>query len=362
MTLLTLPSTHEEAWRWSDLSALPALAGAQAAGKAGDVERLFIGCGGPRLLFIDGVYQADRSSAGPLVVGETDVHAAGHPLASLAGRKGWTLTLGRDHAPSAPIEIVHVSTGGDNHLAAQIDMAEDAQASIVETYAGDGWANRLTAIKLGKSARLMRAIRLLGSSGFQSLMERAELGGGASLDTTLLGAGRADSRIDVNAALAGDCAFAEIGGALLARGKQRHDVNVVLRHAAPGGVSRQVWRMVADDQAAASVAARVEVARPAQKTDAEQSLKGLLLQRAATINLKPELEIFADDVKCAHGATVGELSRDALFYLSARGVPPQEARAILTRAFIADALDRIGEEKARDAFQADADQWLGGAA
>lgn len=362
MTLLSLPSTHEEAWRWSDLSALPGLAAASADGNAAGADDWFIGCGGPRLLFIDGIYQPDRSDAGPVIVGETDVHAGGHPLAALAGRKGWALRLGRDHAPAAPIEIVHVSTGGANHLAAQIDLAEDAQASFVETYVGHGWANRLTAIRLGKSARVMRAIRLLGTSGFQSITERAELDEGASLDTTLLGAGQADSRIDFNVSLADEGAFAEIGGALLARAKQRHDVNAVVRHAAPGGVSRQLWRMVAEDQATTSVAARVEVARHAQKTDAEQSLKGLLVQRTATINLKPELEIFADDVKCAHGATVGELSRDALFYLSARGVPPQEARAMLTRAFIADALDRIGQAEAREAFQANAEQWLGGTA
>ena len=91
-------------------------------------------------------------------------------------------------------------------------------------------------------------------------------------------------------------------------------------------MSRQLWRSVADDRAACSVAARVEVARDAQKTDGEQSLKGLLLSRTATINAKPELEIFADDVKCAHGASVGELDRQALFYLESRGIAPEEAR------------------------------------
>ena len=146
---------------------------------------------------------------------------------------------------------------------------------------------------------------------------------------------------------------------MLARGRQRHDANLVVRHVAPGGISRQVWRSVADDRATCSVAARVEVARDAQKTDGEQSLKGLLLARTATINAKPELEIFADDVKCAHGATVGELDRDALFYLDSRGVPPDEARALLTRAFVADAIDRIGEEEVRDAFHADAEGWFG---
>jgi Fe-S cluster assembly protein SufD len=145
---------------------------------------------------------------------------------------------------------------------------------------------------------------------------------------------------------------------LLARGRQRHDVNLVLRHAMPNGTSRQVWRSVADDNATCSVAARVEVSRHAQKTDAEQSLKGLLLARSAVINAKPELEIFADDVKCAHGATVGALDRNALFYLESRGVGPEEATALLTRSFVADAIDRVGEEKVREAFYADAEGWF----
>jgi Fe-S cluster assembly protein SufD len=126
----------------------------------------------------------------------------------------------------------------------------------------------------------------------------------------------------------------------------------------PRGTSRQVWRSVADDRATCSVAARVEVACDAQKTDGEQSLKGLLLDRAGTINVKPELEIFADDVKCAHGATVGELDRNALFYLESRGVTPDEAKALLTRAFVAAALDRIGEEAVRAACYADVDTWF----
>src|SRR3546814_16095637 len=113
-------------------------------------------------------------------------------------------------------------------------------------------------------------------------------------------------------------------------------------------MSRQLWRSVADDRATCSVAARVEVARDAQKTDGEQSLKGLLLARTATVNAKPELEIFADDVKCAHGATVGELDKAALFYLASRGVPPEEANALLPRAFIPDATDPTGRASCRE--------------
>ena len=167
-----------------------------------------------------------------------------------------------------------------------------------------------------------------------------------------------DTRLDGEIDLVGVGAYAEAAGALLGRDRQRHDANLIVRHLAPSGTSRQIWRSVADDQAACSVAARVEVARGAQKSDGEQSLKGLLLARSATINAKPELEIFADDVKCAHGATVGALDRAALFYLESRGVSPDEAKALLTRAFVADALDRIGEEDVRAAFYADAEGWF----
>jgi Fe-S cluster assembly protein SufD len=297
------------------------------------------------------------SEPGPLVIGPVDSETT-HPLGRLAKGEGWTLALGPDHATPALVEIVHVSTGGASHLPARIALEEDAQASIVETFIGDGWANRLVRIDLAPSARLMRAVRLIQASGFSSIREEATLDHGASLVTTFLGAGGAGTRIDAAIDLAGPGAYAEYGGALLARGEQRHDAAIVVRHDAENGTSRQLWRAVADDSATASMAARVEVARGAQKTDGEQSLRGLLLKRSATVNLKPELEIFADDVKCAHGATVGELDARALFYLQSRGIPPETARAILTRAFIADALERIGEEAVREVFISTADEWL----
>jgi Fe-S cluster assembly protein SufD len=358
VTLLTLPSNREEAWRWSDLSALPALAERVPTGRVPQALP-WIDCeqDGPRLLFVDGRLDESRSHSGPVHIGAVAVET-GHPLGRLAGKSGWSLKLGRAHAPPGLVQIVHVSTGGADHLAAEILLDADAQASIVETFVGEGWANRLAGITLAKGARLMLSRRLMGNAGFVSLTDQADVSEGASLVVNALAGGDADSRFDGTILLIGDGAYAEAGGALLARGRQRHDVNLVLRHAVPNGVSRQVWRSVADDHAGCSVAARVEVARGAQKTDAEQSLKGLLLARSATINAKPELEIFADDVKCAHGATVGELDRGALFYLESRGVSPDEATALLTRAFVADALERVGEAKVREAFYADAEGWF----
>ena len=357
---LDLPSPKTEGWRWSDLSALPTLAEVHSAGLAPDELRTlpWLECPGPRLLFVDGSLDESRSDPGPIAVGAVAADGADHPLARLVGREGWTLRLGGGEGAPGLVQIVHVSTGGANHLAAEIELDMDAQASVVETYVGEGWSNRLTAIRLFKGARLMLARRSLASSGFASFTDRASVGEGANLIVTTLAAGGADTRLDGEIVLAGEGAYAEAGGALLARARQRHDANVVIRHDRPSGTSRQVWRSVADDRATCSVAARVEVARHAQKTDGEQSLKGLLLSRSATINAKPELEIFADDVKCAHGATVGELDRDALFYMASRGVPEPEAKALLTRAFVADAIDRAGEEAVREAMHKDSEDWF----
>jgi Fe-S cluster assembly protein SufD len=358
VTALALPSVREEAWRWSDLSALPALADAAPQGGVIDTSDLWLGTAGPRLLFVDGVYQSALSEPADLVLGPVRA-ATTHPLGRLATADGWTLLLDAGHAAPATVEIVHVATGGANHLPARIMLGEGAQASIVETFVGDGWSNRLTAIAIGPEARLMRALRFLQVSGFSSVREEGEIATGGSLITTILGAGAAGTRIDANIRLTGAEAYAEFGGALLGRASQRHDAAIVVRHESIAGMSRQIWRAVADDQAIASLAARVEVARNAQKTDGEQSLRGLLLKRTAAVNLKPELEIFADDVKCAHGATVGELDARALFYFASRGIPPGEAKALLTRAFVADALERIGDAAVREAFLADADRWLG---
>jgi Fe-S cluster assembly protein SufD len=355
---LDLPSNRAEAWRWSDLSALPGLAAGPSSGAAPD-SLPWLACDGPRLLFIDGRMDAGRSGPGPLSLGPVDTEAPDHALARLVRGDGWSLRLSRDHSSPGLVQIVHVSTGGADHLPARIELDVDAQASILETYIGEGWSNRATAIRLFKGARLMLARRSMASVGFASFTDRASVGEGASLVVATLAAGGADTRLDGEIVLAGEGAYAEAGGALLARGRQRHDVNLVLRHDQPSGTSRQVWRSVADDRAICSVAARVEVARGAQKTDGEQSLKGLLLSRSATINAKPELEIFADDVKCAHGATVGELDRDALFYMASRGVPEADAKALLTRAFVADSIDRIGEEAVREACHSDVEKWFG---
>ena len=124
------------------------------------------------------------------------------------------------------------------------------------------------------------------------------------------------------------------------------EIVTTLRHVAPGATSRQTIRSVLGDKATGSFLGRIEVAREGQQTDAEQSVKAMLLDRGATANAKPELEIFADDVKCAHGATVGELDRNQLYYAAARGLDPVAARALLLEGFVAGLWGEIeGEDQ-----------------
>ena len=310
---------------------------------------------GARLLFVNGELDDSVSTLGAVQI--ADIAASTHDLGRHAQGRGWSLRLDKD-AAADPVQIVHVATGAANHLPAEIVLGDDAVAQVVETYVGAGWTNRATRITLGRSARLQRSVRLVQDAGFVSLRDEASIGQGASLVSVFLGAGAAGSRIDGAISLEGEGAYAELGGALLTRADQRQECAVRVHHAQPNGQSHQLWRAVAADRSTGSLAAAVEVARHAQKTDGEQSLRGLLLHRTATVNLKPELEIFADDVKCAHGATVGELDARALFYMESRGIPEARAKALLTRAFVADSLDRIGNEAVRDVFTADADAWL----
>ena len=352
MSLLELPSSRDEAWRWADLGAL-ATAAALAPVAASEAE--FLDLPGARLLFVDGVLDAARSSLGSVSI--VDIDAGSHLLGRHARGRGWSLRLGAN-ATVDTVQVVHVATGAENHLPAEIVLGADAVATVVETFVGAGWTNRAMRVTLDSGARLRRYARLLQAGGFTSLRDEAELGAGANLAAVFLGAGDAGCRVDGAVTLAGEGGYAEIGGALLTRDALSQECAVRVRHAAPNGQSHQLWRAVAADRSRVSLAAAVEVARGAQKTDGEQSLRGLLLQRTATVNLKPELEIFADDVKCAHGATVGELDARALFYMESRGISRARAQALLTRAFVADALGRIEEEQVREAFIADADAWL----
>jgi Fe-S cluster assembly protein SufD len=168
---------------------------------------------------------------------------------------------------------------------------------------------------------------------------------GAQAAVHVLNAGGRLGRIVLDVTLHDGADFS-LGAVQLGTGAQTVELITTVRHIEPNATSRQVVRSVLAGQATGTYLGKVAVARDAQKTDSEQSVKAMLLDRTATANAKPELEIYADDVKCAHGATVGELDKTAMFYLAARGLPPAEAKKLLLQAFIASVFDGAEGEEA----------------
>ena len=188
---------------------------------------------------------------------------------------------------------------------------------------------------------------------------RIELAEGARLGLAFLLCSDRYARVEVEAHL-GEGARLDLGGAILGAGTTTQELITRIHHDQPGATSRQLVRVVVDERATGTYLGRITVERDAQQTDGAQSARALVLKRTATANLKPELVIYADDVQCAHGCTVGELDKAALFYLQSRGLPEDEARALLTHAFVADAFATLENGEARQALEAETVAWLEG--
>jgi Fe-S cluster assembly protein SufD len=178
-----------------------------------------------------------------------------------------------------------------------------------------------------------------------------EVADGALCSFHVLNIGGAFGRVTFDVRLGAGAHFA-LHGAIIGGGEQTLEIVTTVSHAQPDASSEQTVRAILGDHATGSYLGKVAVARDAQKTDSSQSFKAMLLDRTATANAKPELEIYADDVKCAHGATVGELDKSALFYMASRGIDPALAQTLLLRSFVAGVFDGIADEQVRDQFEA----------
>ncbi len=172
---------------------------------------------------------------------------------------------------------------------------------------------------------------------------RLTLGEGARAELFVTNAGAASARVEIEISL-GKGAHFEFGGVTIGGGEAVREFVTTTTHAEPGGTSNQIVRAVHWDTAAGNFLGEIKVARHAQQTDAAQDFKGLLLEAGASANAVPQLEIYADDVKCAHGATVGQLDETARYYMAARGLPPERAKRLLVQAFIGDAFVELGDE------------------
>lgn len=177
------------------------------------------------------------------------------------------------------------------------------------------------------------------------------LAAGARMDFHLLNIGGRLGRVTFDVQLEEGAHFG-LHAAIIGGGDQTLELVTTVSHAEPDATSEQVVRTVMGGRASGNYLGKIAVAKGAQGTDASQSVKAMLLSRTATVNAKPELEIFADDVKCAHGCAVGELDKQALFYMASRGMDPQTAQTLLLRAFVAGVFDGIADEAERERFEA----------
>lgn len=290
---------------------------------------------------------------------------------SLPGRRdeAWRYSdlkaLERAHAlpaNDAIAEAVTLADGETRRLALAPDDSQRAtltlevpagvSATLVESLGGGGWLDRAVTVRLGAGARLTHVIlQTAGAEAVVTAAYTAALAADARYQVHLGNVGGALGRVAMDVTLATGADFT-LGGVLLGNAGQTVELVSRVVHAEPGATSQQTVRSVLAGKATANYLGKILVAPGAQKTDAAQSSKALLLARTASANTKPELEIHADDVKCAHGATVGELDAQALFYMATRGIDPAEARALLTQAFLGDVLDAIADEALREEVSA----------
>lgn len=235
-------------------------------------------------------------------------------------------------------------------------FGDNTQAKIVESYVsldGPTWQNAVIEARVGDNAVIEHVLLQLGSeSAYHITNTQIDQGRAANFKTTVVTLGGKIVRNDINGVLNGEGTECTMNGLYVGRGEQHVDNHTRLDHAQPHCPSHELFKGIMADKSSAVFNGKIIVRQVAQKTDSKQSNMTLLLSDGATINTKPQLEIFADDVRCTHGATIGRLDADSLFYLRSRGIPEKEARGLLIYAFASDVLDRIGVPVIRETLEA----------
>ncbi len=252
-----------------------------------------------------------------------------------------------------PIEITYSIAAGAADVAnatpsavhprTLIVIAPGAQCTIVETYKGEGhyFTNAVTEIAAGEGAVVDHyKIQRESPQAFHVATMQVALGRSANFTTHNISLGGALVRNDIGVTLS-EGAEATVNGLYLVNGTEHVDNHTVIDHAKPHGTSHELYKGILDGHASAVFNGRIMVRKDAQKTDSKQTNKNLVLSDDAVIDTKPELQIFADDVRCTHGATIGQLDAESLFYLQSRGIGKAQARSLLTQAFAQDIIDRI---------------------
>ena len=254
----------------------------------------------------------------------------------------------------SPIEITYEATpGAATHPRTLILIGPNAQCRIVETYKGEGhyFTNAVTEIVAGEGAVVDHyKIQQESSEAFHIAAMQAQLGRSVNFSTHSISLGAALARNDVGAVLS-EGTEATLNGLYIVNGTQHIDNHTVIDHAKPHGTSHELYKGILDGKAAAVFNGRIIVRKDAQKTDSKQTNKNLVLSDEAVIDTKPELQILADDVRCTHGATIGQLDAESLFYLRSRGIGKEDARNLLIYAFAQDIVDRIKVQSLKDSLE-----------
>jgi Fe-S cluster assembly protein SufD len=382
------PTLRTEAWKYTNLERVTR----EVFTPAEDVVRIPPDLIAPYkieghlLVFVDGHFLSGLSELALLPEGSALVslgraiefapelldHRLGHRESALAAlnlalaRDGAVLVLPKGVVLDKPVHVIHVSTGrahAAHHLRHVIALGENAAATVVETHIGAGagatWTNVVTEANLARGARLNHCTWVEETeAAFHTGRLALGLDRDAAVEAFVGASGAGMVRNEVVANLAGEGGEARIDGISLGRGRVHIDDWTEVVHAAAHTKSRQTFKSVLDDRSHAAFQGRVVVKEGAQKVDAHQINRNLLLSAGARADSKPELEILADDVKCSHGATVGDLDRNSMFYLRSRGIPQAEARALLIEAFATELIEGVGSAPVREWLKARLDVWL----
>ena len=262
-----------------------------------------------------------------------------------------------------PVEIVHVATGGASFARHALDVGAGASLKLIETHRGVAGTGYQTSVVmggiLGKGASLTYAkVQTEAADAIHYGAAMLGLSPAADLRHLMLNAGAAVARSDVYLTTGGEHGRAMLAGATMAGGRQHADNTLLIEHAQGGAMTRVLYKNVIDGEAEGVFQGKIIVDPDAQKTDAKMMSKALLLSPVAQFAAKPELEIFADDVQCGHGATSGQIDAEQLFYLMARGVPKAVAERLLIEAFLDDAIDALGDEAIGEALKRTVAGWL----
>jgi len=334
---LGFPTTHDEEWRFTNVTPI--------------ARKAFRVAGADQLKILPSVVQ-------DLDPSEAQAHLARHAafdrnafvaLNTAFLKDAIVLEVPRGTVVEEPIEIAYEVAGGSwespvaVHPRTLIMVGANAQCTIVETYKGQGayFTNAVTEIVAGEGAVVDHyKVQLESPGAFHVATMQVSVGRSANFSTHSISLGGALVRNDANATLS-EGAEATLNGLYLVNGTQHIDNHTVIDHAKPHGTSHELYKGILDGKANAVFNGRIIVRKDAQKTDSKQTNKNLVLSDDAVINTKPELQIHADDVRCTHGATIGQLDAEAMFYLQSRGIGKDEARSLLTYAFAQDVLDRI---------------------